>query len=151
MNGKIPPMASSFLLRHLRKTFVSLHPPTHQQPRQSSPLGRTSFLEIIRVQFPRLICIETNEFEKVFVLGGESLSRLVKLGFYTGAIDRVMAGGVQERQKIVSILGDLQNVSSQLVTRSRLNIVQSLDFLMNLVKNLSQLSEGTICPFTKLL
>lgn len=61
-------------------------------------------------RYARLVCIETNEFEKVFMLAGESLPRLVKLGFYTGAIDRVMVGGVQERQIIVSILGDLQNV-----------------------------------------
>ena len=44
-------------------------------------------------------------------LGGESLPRLVKVGFYTGAIDRVKAEGIQEPQKIVSILGDLQKVS----------------------------------------
>jgi hypothetical protein len=69
-------------------------------------------------RYARLVCIETNEFEKVFMLGGESLPRLVKIGFYTGAIDRVMAGGVQEGQKIVSILGDLRNVCSQLVSRS---------------------------------
>ena len=69
-------------------------------------------------RYARLVCIETNEFEKVFTLAGESLPRLVKLGFYTGAIDRVMAGGVQKREIIVSILGDLQNVRSQLVSRS---------------------------------
>jgi hypothetical protein len=69
-------------------------------------------------RYARLVCIETNEFEKVFMLEGESLPRLVKLGFYTGAIDHVMAGGVQDRQKIVSILGDLRNVCSQLVSRS---------------------------------
>jgi hypothetical protein len=58
------------------------------------------------------LCIETNELEKVFVLGGESLPRLVKIGFYTGAIDRVKAEGVQDPKKIVAILEDLQKVSS---------------------------------------
>jgi hypothetical protein len=60
------------------------------------------------------LCIETNELEKVFVLGGESLPRLVKVGFYTGAIDHVKDEGVQEPQKIVAILEDLQKVSSSL-------------------------------------
>lgn len=67
---------------------------------------------IISSRYARLLCIETNEIEKVFALGGESLPRLVKVGFYTGAIDRIGAHGVQEPQKIVSILGDLQEVSS---------------------------------------
>ena len=63
-------------------------------------------------RYARLVCIETNELEKVFTLGGESLPRLVKVGFHTGAIDRVKADGVQEPQKIVVILGDLQKVNS---------------------------------------
>ena len=63
-------------------------------------------------RYARLSCIETNELEKVFMLGGESLPRLVKVGFYTGAIDRIMADGIQEPQKIVTILEDLQKVSS---------------------------------------
>lgn len=67
---------------------------------------------IIYSRYARLLCIETNEIEKVFALGGESLPRLVKVGFYTGAIDRVKAEGIQEPQKIVAILGDLQKVSS---------------------------------------
>ena len=66
---------------------------------------------VMSSRYARLLCIETNEIEKVFALGGESLPRLVKVGFYTGAIDRVKAEGVQEPQKIVSILGDLQKVS----------------------------------------
>lgn len=54
-------------------------------------------------RYARLVCIETNDFEKVFIRGGESLPRLVKLGSYTGAIDYVNEGGVQEPTKIVSI------------------------------------------------
>jgi hypothetical protein len=49
---------------------------------------------------------------KGFALGGESLPRLVKVGFCTGAIDYVKPGGIQEPQKIVDILRDLQKVSS---------------------------------------
>jgi hypothetical protein len=73
--------------------------------------------DIISSRYARLLCIETNELEKVFALGGESLPRLVKVGFYTGAIDLVKAEGVQEPQKIVAILGDLQKVSSSLFGR----------------------------------
>ena len=69
---------------------------------------------IISSRYARLLCIETNELEKVFVLGGESLPRLVKVGFYTGAIDHVKDEGVKEPQKIVAILEDLQKVSSSL-------------------------------------
>jgi hypothetical protein len=116
MNGKIPPKTSSFLLGHLRKTFVTSAASTVKSAWEN--ILSEDNTGTISDSYARLICIETNEFEKVFALGGESLPRLVKLGFYTGAIDRVMAGGVQERQKIVSILGDLQNVSSQLVNRS---------------------------------
>ena len=65
----------------------------------------------ISSRYARLLCIETNEIEKVFTLAGESLPRLVKVGFYTGAIDRVKAEGIQEPQKIVDILGDLKTVS----------------------------------------
>jgi hypothetical protein len=67
--------------------------------------------EIIASRYARLLCIETNEIEKVFALGGESLPRLVRVGFYTGAIDRVRKEGVQEPQTIVSILKDLQEAS----------------------------------------
>jgi hypothetical protein len=66
---------------------------------------------IISSRYARLLCIETNEIEKVFALGGESLPRLVKVGFCTGAIDRVKAEGIQEPQKIIAILEDLQKVS----------------------------------------
>ena len=69
---------------------------------------------MISSRYARLLCVETNELERVFALGGQSLPRLVKVGFYTGAIDRVKAEGVQEPQKIVSILEDVQKVSSQL-------------------------------------
>ena len=75
---------------------------------------------IISSRYARLLCIETNEIEKVFALAGESLPRLVKIGFYTGAIDRVKAEGIQEPQKIVDILGDLQKVSSKLSIAVRL-------------------------------
>lgn len=68
-------------------------------------------------RYARLLCVETNELEGVFTLGGRSLSRLVKVGFYTGAIDHVHSEGVQEPQKIISILQDLQKVSSQFVER----------------------------------
>ena len=68
---------------------------------------------MISSRYARLLCIETNEIEKIFALAGESLPRLVKIGFYTGAIDRVKADGIQEPQKIVDILGDLQKVSSK--------------------------------------
>jgi hypothetical protein len=68
--------------------------------------------DITYSRYARLLCIETNEIEGVFALGGESLPRLVKVGFYTGAINRVGAEGVQEPQKIVSILGDLHEVIS---------------------------------------
>jgi hypothetical protein len=62
-------------------------------------------------RYARLLCIETNKIKKVFMLEDEYLPRLVKVGFYTGAIDHVKAGGVQEPQKIVSILEDLEKVS----------------------------------------
>ena len=66
---------------------------------------------LISSRYARLLCIETNEIEEVFSLGGESLPRLVKVGFCTGAIDCVKAEGVQEPQRIVSILEDFQKVS----------------------------------------
>jgi hypothetical protein len=66
---------------------------------------------IISSRYTRLLCIETNEIENVFMLGGESLPRLVNAGFHAGAINGVKAEGVQEPQKIISILGDLQEVS----------------------------------------
>jgi hypothetical protein len=62
--------------------------------------------------YAHLLCIETNEIEGVFALAGEFLPCLVKVGFYTGAIDHVKVEGVQEWHKIVSILEDLQEVSS---------------------------------------
>ena len=46
--------------------------------------------------YDHLLRIETNEIEKVFALGGKSLPRLVKVGFYDGAIDYIRPGGVQE-------------------------------------------------------
>jgi len=40
---------------------------------------------VMSSRYARLLSIETNEIEKVFALGGESVPRLVKVGFYTGA------------------------------------------------------------------
>ena len=67
---------------------------------------------IITGRYACLLCIEMNELEKVFALGGESLPCLVKVGFYTGAIDHIKVEDIQEPQRIVSILEDLQKVSS---------------------------------------
>ncbi|KIM76939.1 hypothetical protein PILCRDRAFT_635807 [Piloderma croceum F 1598] len=75
---------------------------------------------MISSRYARLLCIETNELEKVFMLGGESLPRLVKVGFYTGAIDFVKEEGVQEPQKIVAILGDLQKIHKITLKSSRI-------------------------------
>ena len=102
--------------------------------------------EIIQAQFPGAMfgfCVESNEVGRFLALGGESLPGLVKIGFYTGAIDRVMAGGVQELSPFWGICR--MYVPSCLVSHVDLNIVQCLDFLMNLVKNPSQWSEGSIC------
>ncbi|KAM6501952.1 Fido domain containing protein [Amanita muscaria] len=90
---------------------------------------------IIPSRYARLLCIESNEIEKVFALGGQSLPRLVKLGFYYGAIDRVKAGGVQEPRNIIAILKDLQT---------------SLDFLTGIARNPSELSEDIICQIHKI-
>ena len=66
---------------------------------------------IISSRYAHLLCIETNELKKVFALEGKSLPCLVKVGFYTGAIDCVEAEGIQEPQKTVAILGDMWKVS----------------------------------------
>jgi len=92
-------------------------------------------MDIISSRYARLSCIEMNEIEKVFALGGESLPRLVKVGFFTGAIDRIGAEGIQEPQKIVAILEDMQ---------------ECLDCVNQIVKNPSELSEDTIYQIHKI-
>ena len=94
-----------------RHGFITDAPGASQIKSNWEKLLSEDSMGIISSRYARLVCIETNEIEKVFTLGGESLLRLVKVGFYTGAIDRVKAEGIQEPQKIVSILGDLQKVS----------------------------------------
>lgn len=57
-------------------------------------------------RYSRLLAVESNEIENVFLLGGESLVKLVRVGFYTGAIDRVLnsPSGKPDPSTIVTIL-----------------------------------------------
>ncbi|KDR83625.1 hypothetical protein GALMADRAFT_657994 [Galerina marginata CBS 339.88] len=50
------------------------------EDRNSFTIGRHS----------RLLAIESNEIEHVFLLGGKSLVKLVRAGFYTGVIECVL-------------------------------------------------------------
>ncbi|KIM82663.1 hypothetical protein PILCRDRAFT_7585 [Piloderma croceum F 1598] len=85
-----------------------------------APLKDIGQYKFSDARYIRLLCIETNEIENVFALSGESLPRLVNTGFYAGAIDGVKAEGIQEPQKIISILGDLQEKHKIAMKSSRI-------------------------------
>lgn len=66
--------------------------------------------DISMARYARLLSIDSCELESVFLLGGESLPRLVRVGFFSGAIDCVQSGPIHEPQKIVTILKDMNRV-----------------------------------------
>ena len=61
-------------------------------------------------RYARLLAIQSSELEEVFSLGGESLPRIVRVGFFSGAIDRVRYGPPGGVRSIVEILKDLNRV-----------------------------------------
>lgn len=64
-------------------------------------------------RYSRLLAVESNEIENVFLLGGESLTRVVRVGFYTAAIDHVLdsPSGKPDPSTVVTILRDFAHVS----------------------------------------
>lgn len=65
--------------------------------------------EEINIAYARLLCIETNEIEGVFCLGGESLIRLVSGGFFIDAIQHVNPSSIiKDKHKIIKILENVQ-------------------------------------------
>ncbi|KAI9060394.1 Fic-domain-containing protein [Trametes sanguinea] len=65
-------------------------------------------------RYARLHAIETNELEDVFSLGGDSLPRIIRVGFFSAAIDRVRHGPPGGVQSIVEILKDVNRGLSYL-------------------------------------
>ena len=72
-------------------------------------LSLTMSNEEITAAYARLLCIETNEIEGVFCLGGQSLIRLVRGGFFIGAIQHVDPNSnIKNKEIIIQILNDVQ-------------------------------------------
>ncbi|KAJ3001262.1 hypothetical protein NUW54_g6543 [Trametes sanguinea] len=65
-------------------------------------------------RYARFHVIETNELEDVFSLGGDSLSRIIRVGFFSAAIDRVRHGPPGGVQSIIEIMKDLNRGLSYL-------------------------------------
>ncbi|OSC98896.1 hypothetical protein PYCCODRAFT_908727 [Trametes coccinea BRFM310] len=65
-------------------------------------------------RYVRFVAVETNELEDVFSLGGDSLPRIIRVGFFSAAIDRVRWGPPGGAQSIVEIMKDLNRGLSYL-------------------------------------
>ncbi|RDX53532.1 Fic-domain-containing protein [Lentinus brumalis] len=63
--------------------------------------------EVSVKRYARLLAIESSELEDVFSLGGDSLPRIIRVGFFSSAIDRVRHGPPGGAQTIIEILKDL--------------------------------------------
>jgi hypothetical protein len=69
--------------------------------------------ETLKARYARLLAIDTSVLEQVFQVGGSSVPRLVRLGFFVGAIERVERNSViQDRENIIAVLRNFQGVSS---------------------------------------
>lgn len=66
--------------------------------------------ELITERYARLLNIESNTLEGVFALGGHSVERLVRAGFFTGAIDNLEPGFAQTKETVVSTMERLDSV-----------------------------------------
>ncbi|RPD62640.1 Fic-domain-containing protein [Lentinus tigrinus ALCF2SS1-7] len=65
-------------------------------------------------RYARLLAINSSELEEVFLLGGDSLPRIVRVGFFSGAIDRVSHGPPGGSLSIIEILKDMNRCLSYL-------------------------------------
>ncbi|KZV89803.1 hypothetical protein EXIGLDRAFT_721042 [Exidia glandulosa HHB12029] len=62
---------------------------------------------LLNKRLSRLISIESNQLEHVFELGGDSVSRLVRAGFFVAAIEKVQEGSpIRRKEEIVKVLKD---------------------------------------------
>ncbi|CAA7263279.1 unnamed protein product [Cyclocybe aegerita] len=97
------------------------HPPRdfdafrHQFPSHTSELLREwhSYQQklgpdIAAQRYARLAAVQSSELEDVFTLGGESLNRIVRAGFFGHAVDRVLKGPPGGIEHIVQILRDFK-------------------------------------------
>lgn len=82
---------------------------------------RTMSLLDINIAYARFMCIETNEIEGVFSLGGESMIRLVSGGFFISAIQHVDPNStVKDKHKIIQILKDVQAALYKTIRSARM-------------------------------
>lgn len=66
--------------------------------------------DVAAQRYTRLLAVQSSELEEVFSLGAESLPRIVRAGFYSGAIDRVRHGPPGGVRAIAEILRDFNRV-----------------------------------------
>lgn len=94
--------------------------------------------DFVAERYARLLAVESNEIEHVFHLGGESLVRLVRAGFYTAAIDRVLdsPSGRPDPLQVVNILKDFS---------------QALDTFIDILKTCPEVAAEHICRLHALL
>ncbi|KAJ3517063.1 hypothetical protein NLJ89_g730 [Agrocybe chaxingu] len=64
--------------------------------------------DVAAQRYTRLVAVQSSELEDVFALGGESLGRIVRVGFFGHAIDRALKGPPGGIEPIVEILRDFK-------------------------------------------
>jgi hypothetical protein len=68
--------------------------------------------ETLKARYARLLAIDSSVLEQVFQIGGNSVSCLVRLGFFAEAIVRVeRSSEIQDREAIIAVLRNFQGVS----------------------------------------
>ena len=74
--------------------------------------------------FSRLLCVESNELENVFELGGSSMRRLVRCGFFAAAIERLASdSAIQNRQQILQNLNDTHSALANIIGWAQTNSI----------------------------
>ena len=73
-------------------------------------LARTLSRKEVTTAYARMLCIETNELEDVFLLSNKSITGLVHGGFFVGAIEHVDASSkLRDKNAIINVLNGVQD------------------------------------------
>lgn len=67
--------------------------------------------DVASSRYARLLAIDSTELESVFNLAGDSRSQIIRVGFFTAAIDEVAVNSaIKEPSRIVKVLSDIDAV-----------------------------------------
>lgn len=97
-------------------TYQSVHLEVDVVDAHWASLRKSVPEKLLQERLSRLISIESTQLEHVFMLGGNSVARLVRAGFFVAAIEKVQESSpIRSKRDIIRILMDYHLVQYPLL------------------------------------